>query len=206
MLTRDALADLVPIEPASMVNRQIIEWDKDDIDLLKFMKVDVLGLGMLGCLRRAFDLIEEHRGATLDLFTIPQDDTATYAMIQPRRHARHLPDREPGPDVDAAADEARKLYDLTIQVAIVRPGPIQGDMVHPYLRRREGQGEAGLPEARAATRAQVRRSACRLFQEQAMQVAIQCAGFTPRRGGPAPPGSMATFKLTGGVHSTSRTS
>ena len=198
VLTRDALADLVPIEPATMVDRQIIEWDKDDIDLLKFMKVDVLGLGMLGCLRRAFDLIKEHRGTKLDLFTIPQDDAETYAMIQKadtlgtfqiesRAQMSMLPRMKP-----------KELYDLTIQVAIVRPGPIQGDMVHPYLRRREGleKPEYPKPELENVLKKTL---GVPLFQEQAMQVAIQCASFTPgeadqlRR-------SMATFKITGGVH------
>ena len=198
VLTRDALADLVPIEPATMVDRQIIEWDKDDIDLLKFMKVDVLGLGMLGCLRRAFDLIEQHRGPKLDLFSIPQDDAATYAMIQradtlgtfqieSRAQMSMLPRLKP-----------KELYDLTIQVAIVRPGPIQGDMVHPYLRRREGLEQPDYPKPELE-RVLKKTLGVPLFQEQAMQVAIQCAGFTPgeadqlRR-------SMATFKLTGGVH------
>ncbi|MDT7953134.1 MAG: error-prone DNA polymerase [Acetobacteraceae bacterium] len=198
VLTRDALADLVPIEPASMADRQIIEWDKDDIDALKFMKVDVLGLGMLGCLRRAFDLIEEHRGTRLDLFTIPQDDAATYAMIQradtlgtfqieSRAQMSMLPRMKP-----------KELYDLTIQVAIVRPGPIQGDMVHPYLRRREGLEKPDYPKPELE-RVLKKTLGVPLFQEQAMQIAIQCAGFTPgeadqlRR-------LMATFKITGGVH------
>ena len=198
VLTRDALADLVPIEPATMVDRQIIEWDKDDIDLLKFMKVDVLGLGMLGCLRRAFDLIEEHRGDRHDLSSIPQDDKATYAMIQKadtlgtfqiesRAQMSMLPRLKPA-----------RLYDLTIQVAIVRPGPIQGDMVHPYLRRREGLEKPEYPHP-ALERVLGKTLGVPLFQEQAMQVAIQCASFSPgeadqlRR-------SMATFKITGGVH------
>ena len=198
VLTRDKLADLVPIEPATMQDRQIIQWDKDDIDALKFMKVDVLGLGMLGCLRRAFDLLEAHRGLSYDLFSVPQGDKATYDMIgradtlgtfqiESRAQMSMLPRMKP-----------RTLYDLTIQVAIVRPGPIQGDMVHPYLRRREGleQPEYPRPELR---RVLEKTLGVPLFQEQAMQVAIQCAGFTPgeadqlRR-------SMATFKLTGGVH------
>ncbi len=198
VLTRDQLADLVPIEPATMKDRQVIEWDKDDIDALKFMKVDVLGLGMLGCLRRAFDLLVEHRDTPLDLFSIPQDDAATYAMIQradtlgtfqieSRAQMSMLPRMKP-----------KTLYDLTIQVAIVRPGPIQGDMVHPYLRRRE---RLELPEYPHPELRQVleKTLGVPLFQEQAMQVAIRCAGFTPgeadqlRR-------SMATFKVTGGVH------
>ena len=197
VLTRDRLADLVPIEPASMQDRQVIEWDKDDIDALKFMKVDVLGLGMLGCLRRAFELLAEHRGLELDLFRIPQNDPATYAMIQKadtlgtfqiesRAQMSMLPRMKP-----------KTLYDLTIQVAIVRPGPIQGDMVHPYLRRREGleKPEYPTPELESVLKKTL---GVPLFQEQAMQVAIQCAGFTPgeadqlRR-------AMATFKVTGGV-------
>ena len=197
VLTRDPLSDLVPIEPATMENRQIIEWDKDDIDALKFMKVDVLGLGMLGCLRRAFDLIEQHRGTRHDLSTVPQEDPATYRMIQKadtlgtfqiesRAQMSMLPRMKP-----------KTLYDLTIQVAIVRPGPIQGDMVHPYLRRREGKEQVVYPTPELE-RVLKKTLGVPLFQEQAMQVAIQCAGFTPgeadqlRR-------AMATFKLTGGV-------
>ena len=198
VLTRDRLADLVPIEPASMVNRQVIEWDKDDIDILKFMKVDILGLGMLGCLRRAFDLIEQHRGGPrYDIASIPQDDKPTYEMIQQadtlgvfqiesRAQMSMLPRHKPA-----------KLYDLTIQVAIVRPGPIQGDMVHPYLRRRLGleKPEYVKPELEKVL---YKTLGVPLFQEQAMRVAIVGAGFTPdeadqlRR-------SMATFKQTGGV-------
>ena len=197
VLTRDKLADLVPIEPASMVDRQVIEWDKDDIDILKFMKVDILGLGMLGCLRRAFDLIEQHRGERYDIARIPQDDPLTYEMIQradtlgtfqieSRAQMSMLPRHKPA-----------KLYDLTIQVAIVRPGPIQGDMVHPYLRRRLGLEEPDYvkPELKAVLEKTL---GVPLFQEQAMRVAIVGAGFTPdeadqlRR-------SMATFKQTGGV-------
>ena len=197
VLTRDPLADLVPIEPAAMQDRQVIEWDKDDIDALRFMKVDVLGLGMLGCLRRGFDLLQEHRGETRDLASIPPEDPATYAMIQKadtlgtfqiesRAQMSMLPRMKP-----------KTLYDLTIQVAIVRPGPIQGDMVHPYLRRREGLEPVEYPRPELR-RVLEKTLGVPLFQEQAMQVAIHCAGFTPgeadqlRR-------AMATFKLTGGV-------
>ncbi len=197
VLTREPLTDLVPIEPATMQDRQIIEWDKDDIDALKFMKVDVLGLGMLGCLRRAFDMIEAHRGVRYDLASVPQEDAATYRMIQKadtlgtfqiesRAQMSMLPRMKP-----------KTLYDLTIQVAIVRPGPIQGDMVHPYLRRREGKEKVDYPTPELE-RVLAKTLGVPLFQEQAMQVAIQCAGFTPgeadqlRR-------AMATFKLTGGV-------
>jgi error-prone DNA polymerase len=197
VLTEDRLDDLVPIEPASMVNRQVIEWDKDDIEALRFMKVDVLGLGMLGCMRRAFDLLSEHKGQRLDLALIPPEDPTTYAMIckadtlgtfqiESRAQMSMLPRLKP-----------TTFYDIVIQVAIVRPGPIQGDMVHPYLRRRDGleKPEYPTPELRHVLE---KTFGVPLFQEQAMQVAIVCAGFTPseadglRR-------SMATFKVTGGV-------
>ena len=197
VLTEDRLDDLVPIEPASMVNRQVIEWDKDDIDTLRFMKVDVLGLGMLGCMRRAFDLLAEHKGERLDLATIPAEDPATYAMIRKadtlgtfqiefRAQMSMLPRLKP-----------RTFYDIVIQVAIVRPGPIQGDMVHPYLRRRDGleKVEYPTPELR---RVLEKTLGVPLFQEQAMQVAIVCAGFTPSEAD-ALRRSMATFKFTGGV-------
>ena len=197
VLTRDRLDELVPVEPAAMNERQVIEWDKDDIDALKFMKVDVLGLGMLGCMRRAFDMLQEHRGVSLDIATIPAEDPKTYAMIrkadtlgtfqiESRAQMAMLPRLKP-----------TTFYDLVVQVAIVRPGPIQGDMVHPYLRRREGLEQPSYPKPELK-RVLGKTLGVPLFQEQAMQVAIQCAGFTPgeadqlRR-------SMATFKFTGGV-------
>jgi len=197
VLTEDRLDDLVPIEPASMANRQVIEWDKDDIDTLRFMKVDVLGLGMLGCMRRAFDLLAEHKGAKLDLATIPAEDAATYAMIrkadtlgtfqiESRAQMSMLPRLKP-----------RTFYDIVIQVAIVRPGPIQGDMVHPYLRRREGLEKVEYP-TEELRRVLEKTLGVPLFQEQAMQVAIVCAGFTPSEAD-ALRRSMATFKFTGGV-------
>jgi error-prone DNA polymerase len=197
VLTHDRLDDLVPIEPAAMKDRQVIEWDKDDIDVLRFMKVDVLGLGMLGCMRRAFDLLSEHKSQRLDLATIPAEDPATYAMIrkadtlgtfqiESRAQMSMLPRLKP-----------RTFYDIVIQVAIVRPGPIQGDMVHPYLRRRDGLEtvEYPTPELR---RVLEKTLGVPLFQEQAMQVAIVCAGFTPSEAD-ALRRSMATFKFTGGV-------
>ena len=197
VLTHDRLDALVPIEPAAMADRQVIEWDKDDIDSLRFMKVDVLGLGMLGCLRRAFDLLEAHRGVHLDLARIPAEDPATYAMIrradtlgtfqiESRAQMSMLPRLKP-----------RVFYDLVIQVAIVRPGPIQGDMVHPYLRRRERR-EAVEYATPALRRVLEKTLGVPLFQEQAMQVAIVCAGFTPAEAD-ALRRSMATFKMTGGV-------
>ena len=197
VLTEERLDDLVPIEPARMEDRQIIEWDKDDIDLLKFMKVDVLGLGMLGCMNRAFNLLREHKAVDVGMADLQDDDPAVYGMIQKadtlgvfqiesRAQMSMLPRIKP-----------KCFYDLVIEVAIVRPGPIQGDMVHPYLRRREGKEkpEYPKPELRAVLEKTL---GVPLFQEQAMKVAIVGAGFTPveadqlRR-------AMATFKLTGGV-------
>lgn len=197
VLTHDRLDHLVPIEPAAMADRQVIEWDKDDIEALKMMKVDVLALGMLTCMSKAFSLIGEYKHQPLDLATIPQEDAATYAMIrkadtlgtfqiESRAQMSMLPRMKPN-----------TFYDLVIQVAIVRPGPIQGDMVHPYLRRREGKEkiEYPTPELEAVLR---RTLGVPLFQESAMKVAMVCAGFT---GGEADQlrKSMATFKSTGGV-------
>ncbi len=197
VLTRDRLDELVPIEPAAMEDRQVIEWDKDDIDLLGFMKVDVLALGMLSCMRRAFEFLANDKGVVLDLATIPAEDPATYAMI---RRADTLGVFQ----IESRAQMAsiplmapRTFYDLVIQVAIVRPGPIQGDMVHPYRRRRNGEEPVTYPTPELR-RVLEKTLGVPLFQEQAMRVAIECAGFTPseadllRR-------AMATFKLTGGV-------
>jgi error-prone DNA polymerase len=197
VLTHDRLDDLVPIEPAAMKDRQIIEWDKDDVEALKFMKVDILALGMLTCMAKAFDLIRKHKEHDFDLAGIPQEDPATYAMIrradtlgtfqiESRAQIAMLPRLKP-----------RTFYDLVIQVAIVRPGPIQGDMVHPYLRRREGKEDVvyPTPELEAVLGKTL---GVPLFQESAMRVAMVCAGFT---GGEADQlrKSMATFKFTGGV-------
>ncbi|MBB4576544.1 error-prone DNA polymerase [Rhizobium lentis] len=197
VLTHDRLDHLVPIEPAAMAGRQVIEWDKDDVEALKMMKVDVLALGMLTCMAKAFAFIGEHRHHDLDLATIPHEDPATYAMIrkadtlgtfqiESRAQMSMLPRMKP-----------KTFYDLVIQVAIVRPGPIQGDMVHPYLRRREGKEkvEYPTPELEAVLHKTL---GVPLFQESAMKVAMVCAGFT---GGEADQlrKSMATFKFTGGV-------
>jgi error-prone DNA polymerase len=197
VLTEDKLDTLVPIEPAAMADRQVIEWDKDDIDTLRFMKVDVLGLGMLGCMRRALDLLAEHRGTRMTMADVPHEDPATYKMIQKadtlgvfqiesRAQMSMLPRLKPA-----------TFYDIVIQVAIVRPGPIQGDMVHPYLRRREGleKVEYPTPELESVLGKTL---GVPLFQEQAMKVAIVCAGFTPTEADQLRR-SMATFKLTGGV-------
>jgi error-prone DNA polymerase len=197
VLTHDRLDELVPIEPAAMVDRQVIEWDKDDIDALRFMKVDCLALGMLSCMKRAFDLLEAHKGITFDLATIPAEDPRTYAMIrkadtlgtfqiESRAQMSMLPRIKP-----------RTFYDLVIEVAIVRPGPIQGDMVHPYLRRREGLEPVVYPKPELE-KVLGKTLGVPLFQEQAMRVAIECAGFTPGEADQLRK-SMATFKFTGGV-------
>jgi error-prone DNA polymerase len=197
VLTHDRLDDLVPIEPAAMVDRQVIEWDKDDIDALKFMKVDVLALGMLTCMKRGLDMLSDHKGINLDLATIPAEDPRTYAMIrkadtlgtfqiESRAQMSMLPRLKP-----------RTYYDLVVQVAIVRPGPIQGDMVHPYLRRRNGQEPVHYPKPELE-KVLGKTLGVPLFQEQAMRVAIECAGFTPGEADLLRK-SMATFKHTGGV-------
>lgn len=197
VLTRDRLDDLVPIEPAAMKDRQVIEWDKDDIDALKFMKVDVLALGMLTCMKKGLDLLAEHKGVQLDLASIPAEDPRTYAMIrkadtlgtfqiESRAQMSMLPRLKP-----------RTYYDLVVQVAIVRPGPIQGDMVHPYLRRREGREPVHYPKPELE-KVLGKTLGVPLFQEQAMRVAIECAGFTPGEADMLRK-SMATFKFTGGV-------
>jgi error-prone DNA polymerase len=199
VLTRDRLDALVPIEPATMVDRRVIAWEKDDLEELKIMKVDILGVGMLGCMRRAFDLLAAHKGRRLTLASpeMQEDDPKVFDMIceadtigtfqiESRAQMSMLPRLRP-----------RIFYDIVIQVAIVRPGPIQGNMVHPYLRRREGKEPEEYP-SEALKEVLEKTKGVPLFQEQAMKVAIVGAGFTPaeadglRR-------SMATFKTTGGV-------
>ncbi|MEA2753803.1 MAG: error-prone polymerase [Aliidongia sp.] len=197
VLTQDRLDELVPIEPAAMQDRQVIEWDKDDIDALQFMKVDILALGMLSCMKRGFDLLARHKGIELDLSRIPPEDKPTYDMIckadtigvfqiESRAQMAMLPRLKP-----------RIFYDLVIEVAIVRPGPIQGDMVHPYLRRRDGIEPVEYP-SKDLEKVLGKTLGVPLFQEQAMRVAIEGAGFTPgeadqlRR-------AMATFKHTGTI-------
>jgi error-prone DNA polymerase len=206
VLTRELLEDTVPIGNAAMDDRTFIEWDKDDIDTIGLMKVDVLALGMLSCLRRGLDLIKLHYGRDCSLATIPQGDETTYDMlcradsvgvfqVESRAQMSMLPRLKP-----------RKFYDLVIEVAIVRPGPIQGDMVHPYLRRRDGIEKVYYPspdpaygKADELENVLSKTLGVPLFQEQAMQIAITAAKFTPdeadglRR-------AMATFRHNGSVH------
>ncbi|MEJ6393539.1 error-prone DNA polymerase [Gymnodinialimonas sp. 2305UL16-5] len=177
VITRGRLDELSPIENAAMENRTVIEWDKDDIDALGILKVDVLGLGMLSCVQKAFALLQTHEGLTHNLASIPQGDEETYDMlckadavgvfqVESRAQMNFLPRMKP-----------RKFYDLVIEVAIVRPGPIQGDMVQPYIRRRNGleKPEPFGPELEKVTE---RTLGVPLFQEQAMQIAVVGAGFT----------------------------
>ncbi len=201
VLTEGKLTRLVPVEPASMDGRSIIQWDKDDLDDMHLMKVDVLALGMLSALRRALDLRAALRGQAWELADIPREDPATYDMIcaadtvgvfqiESRAQMSMLPRLKP-----------RELYDLVVEVAIVRPGPIQGGMVHPYLQARErmARGDGFVLEHKKLGPALERTLGVPIFQEQVMQIAMIAADFTPgmaddlRR-------SMAAWKRRGGVH------
>lgn len=197
VITRGKLTDLCPVLNARMENRTCIEWNKDDIDALGFMKIDVLALGMLTCIRKAFDLVKQQYGRDLTLANIPQDDPAVYEMIcradtigvfqiESRAQQSMLPRLKP-----------RTFYDLVIEVAIVRPGPIQGDMVHPYLRRRNGEEPVEYP-SKELEEILGRTLGVPLFQEQAMKIAIVAAGFTPAEADELRR-SMATFKAQGKV-------
>ncbi|MBD8186001.1 error-prone DNA polymerase [Pseudomonas viridiflava] len=196
VISEHPLDTLVPVENAAMAERTIIQWDKDDLDLVGLLKVDILALGMLSALRRAFDLVHLHRGKQWTLATIEADDRPTYDMIsradtigvfqiESRAQMAMLPRLRP-----------EKFYDLVIEVAIVRPGPIQGDMVHPYLRRRNGEEAITYPPA--LEKVFERTLGVPLFQEQVMEVAIIAADYTPgeadqlRR-------SMAAWKRHGGL-------
>jgi error-prone DNA polymerase len=195
VITQGRLSDLCPILNARMENRTCIEWNKDDIESLGFLKVDVLALGMLTCIRKAFDLVKMHYGLDLTLANIPQDDPAVYEMvthadtigvfqIESRAQMSMLPRMRPN-----------CFYDLVIEVAIVRPGPIQGDMVHPYLRRRNGEEAVEYP-SKELEAILGRTLGVPLFQEQAMEIAIVAAGFTPAEADQLRR-SMATFKAKG---------
>ncbi len=177
VITGGRLDELAPIENAAMEDRTVICWDKDDIDALRILKVDVLGLGMLSCLRKSFELMQQHNNLTHSIASIPQGDIPTYDMlcradavgvfqVESRAQMNFLPRMRP-----------REFYDLVIEVAIVRPGPIQGDMVKPYIRRRNKleKPEPFGPELEKVTK---RTLGVPLFQEQAMQIAVVGAGFS----------------------------
>ncbi|MEI6241156.1 MAG: error-prone DNA polymerase [Planctomycetia bacterium] len=178
VMTRGDLCDLVPIQPATMDGRTIVQWDKNDLDELGILKVDCLALGMLSAIHRAFDLVAEAGGPRLTLATVPAEDPAVYEMIsradtvgvfqiESRAQMSMLPRLKP-----------QCFYDLVIEVAIVRPGPIQGDMVHPYLRRRAGEDPVTYPND-AIREVLEKTLGVPLFQEQAMRLAVVAAGFTP---------------------------
>lgn len=205
VLTQDRLDTYVPIGNAAMDDRTFIEWDKDDVDALNMMKVDVLALGMLTCIRKCFDLIDQHKGERWVLATVPQDDPKVYDMlcdgeslgvfqVESRAQMNMLPRLKP-----------RTFYDLVIEVAIVRPGPIQGDMVHPYLRRRNGQEKVSYPSplpehgpADELYKVLHKTKGVPLFQEQAMRIAIEAAKFTSEEANGLRR-SMATFRNVGTI-------
>ncbi|HEX7007742.1 MAG TPA: error-prone DNA polymerase [Alphaproteobacteria bacterium] len=198
VITRAPLSEVVPIENAAMEDRTVIEWDKDDLDIVGMFKIDVLALGMLTCIRKAFQLIEQQGGPRYTLATVPQEDPAVYDMlcradavgvfqVESRAQMSMLPRLRP-----------RKFYDLVVEVAIVRPGPIQGDMVHPYLRRRDGKEPIDIPspELEAVLK---NTYGVPLFQEQAMRIAIVGAGFTAEKADRLRR-AMATFRQNGTIH------
>ncbi|WP_441234856.1 error-prone DNA polymerase [Bradyrhizobium sp. 930_D9_N1_4] len=205
VLTQDRLDTYVPIGNAAMDDRTFIEWDKDDVDALNMMKVDVLALGMLTCIRKCFDLIDQHKGKRYVLASVPQDDPKVYDMlcdgeslgvfqVESRAQMNMLPRLKP-----------RTFYDLVIEVAIVRPGPIQGDMVHPYLRRRNGLEKVTYPSpspehgpADELYKVLHKTKGVPLFQEQAMRIAIEAAKFTSEEANGLRR-SMATFRNVGTI-------
>jgi len=197
VITRDRLDEVVPVGNAAMEDRTVVEWDKDDLDALGILKIDVLGLGMLTCLRKALTLIERHYAEKLTLAQIPAEDPAVYRMLQradsigvfqveSRAQMSMLPRLKP-----------ENFYDLVIEVAIVRPGPIQGDMVHPYLRRRQGLEPVTFPSKELET-VLGKTLGVPLFQEQAMRIAIVAAGFTPSEADKLRR-AMATFRRVGTI-------
>lgn len=197
IITEGRLDELVPIENATMEDRTVICWDKDDIDSLGILKIDVLSLGMLTCIRKAFDLLKMHHRVSYTLATLPPEDPETYNMlcradsvgvfqVESQAQMNFLPRMQP-----------RNFYDLVIEVAIIRPGPIQGDMVHPYIRRRNGEEPVQFPsDALGAVLGKT--LGVPLFQEQAMQIAIVGAGFTPEQADRLRR-ALATFKKHGNV-------
>ncbi len=204
ILTQTPLTQTVPIGNGAMPDRSFIEWDKDDIDELRILKVDVLALGMLTCIRKAFDLIDAHHGQRFDLATVPKEDPAVYDMlckgdsvgvfqVESRAQMNMLPRLKP-----------RCFYDLVIEVAIVRPGPIQGDMVHPYLRRRSGAEAVEFPspgpehDPDELKKILGRTLGVPIFQEQAMKIAIDAACFSPAEANELRK-AMATFRSRGTI-------
>ena len=198
VITRSPLSDVVPIANAAMEDRTVIEWDKDDLDALGMLKIDVLGLGMLTCIRKGLELLKAHYGLDHTLASVPSEDPKVYDMlcnadsvgvfqVESRAQMTMLPRLKP-----------RNFYDLVIEVAIVRPGPIQGDMVHPYLRRRRGEETVDFPSVELE-QVLAKTLGVPLFQEQAMKIAIVAAGFTPSEADQLRR-AMATFRRNGTIH------
>jgi len=206
ILTQGPLTETVPIGNGAMADRSFIEWDKDDIEALGILKVDVLALGMLTCIRKCLDLLGAHHGRELTLATVPREDPAVYDMlckgdslgvfqVESRAQMNMLPRLRP-----------RQFYDLVIQVAIVRPGPIQGDMVHPYLKRRRGEEKVEIPApgpehgpADELSSILNRTLGVPIFQEQAMKIALDAAKFSSKDANRLRK-AMATFRSRGMVH------
>ena len=198
VITRGPISDLVPVENAAMADRTVIQWDKDDAEALGLLKVDCLALGMLTAVRKCFQLVKETTGRDLTMATIPPDDPPTYSMIQSADTVGVFQIESRGQMSMLVRLKPANFYDLVIEVAIVRPGPIQGGMVHPYLRRRKGLEEVDYPMP--ALESVLRRTlGVPLFQEQCMQLAVVGAGFTPgeadglRR-------AMAAWRKRGEIH------
>ena len=198
VITRGRLDEVAPIENAAMAGRTVLEWNKDDLDALGILKIDVLALGMLSCIAKGFALLRSHYAKSYDLATIPKEDPAVYDMLcqadsvgvfqlESRAQMAFLPRMKP-----------RNFYDLVIEVAIVRPGPIQGDMVHPYLRRRNGEEQVEYP-SQDLRRVLEKTLGIPLFQEQAMRIAIVGAGFTASEADQLRR-AMATFRHAGTIH------
>jgi error-prone DNA polymerase len=197
VITRGLLEEIVPIENAAMEDRTVIEWDKDDIDALRMLKIDILALGMLTAIRRGFDLIAAHYGKRYTLATVPKEDPAVYEMlghadsigvfqVESRAQMSMLPRLRP-----------KEFYDLVIEVAIVRPGPIQGGMVHPYLRRRNGEEAVEYPSGKEELKGVLGKTlGVPLFQEQAMKMAMVAAKFTGAEANGLRQ-AMATFRRNG---------
>lgn len=197
VISHTKLSRLVPIENAAMPERSIIQWDKDDIDAVGLLKVDILALGMLSCIRRALELVSEQRGSRFELGDVPAEDAATYEMIcqadtvgvfqiESRAQMSMLPRLQP-----------RTFYDLVIEVAIIRPGPIQGGMIHPFLRRRQGIDPVSYPSPEIESVLE-RTLGIPIFQEQVMQIAMVAAGFSPGEAD-ALRRAMAAWKRKGGL-------
>ncbi len=197
VMTSDRLDEIVPIGNAAMDDRTFVEWDKDDLDALRILKVDVLALGMLTCIRKAFEFIEQHYGRALTIASVPKEEPAVYDMlcradsigvfqVESRAQMSMLPRLRP-----------REFYDLVIEVAIVRPGPIQGGMVHPYLKRRQGVEKVSFPK-KELQEVLHKTLGVPLFQEQAMRIAIVAAGFTPAEADKLRR-AMATFRRNGTI-------